>query len=199
MAESLPVTSADIAAWVTAGATCAIGFGGLGAFLYAAKTYGAQAEQLRVARADSARMRIPVLSAELDLMEPGGARFLLKVRLSSPEAIPGMRLVVASPHKCPIGFTTGQEGVEPWPDADSLPDGWQNATARPEARLDTPLLPGAYAQWAMEFRKQHFQLGDGSAGLTLRAEGELASGEPWSVPVPVTATEGAASRLSVVK
>src|SRR5437899_356587 len=111
------MTSADWALWVTAAGTLAIGIGGLGAFVYAVKTFRAQGEQLELARRDSVRMRTPVLRGELGIWQPGNAPFLLKVWLLSPEAIGTLRLVIANPDDCLIGFRPGQSGVDTWPEA----------------------------------------------------------------------------------
>ena len=191
------MTSADWALWVTAAGTLAIGSGALGAFVYAVKTFRAQGEQLELARRDSARMRTPVLRGELGSWQPGSALFLLKVWLLSPEAIGTLRVTIANPDDCLIGFRPGQSGVETWPDPDSLPPGWKNDTTRHEARRDEMLLPGAADQWVMAFRKAEYEHGERATGLSLRAEGTLASGETWAVPLIVEITEAARKRLPV--
>jgi hypothetical protein len=182
VAESLLMASADT---FTAWGTWVIGVGSIGAFGFAARTYLAQAQQLALARADSRRARTPVLTGSLDIWQPGGHQFMLKVRLLSPEAVSSIKITIASPNKCPIGFMTGQDGVESWVDQDSLPAGWKNATARLEAAHDSALMPGAYAQWVMEYRQASFRPGEVSGELSLRAEGQLASADPWAIAVPV--------------
>jgi hypothetical protein len=191
------VTSADWAAWVTAAGTWAIGFGGAGAFVYAVKTYKAQSGQLALARRDSLRMRTPVLHGELDMWQPGSILFVLRVRLVSPEPIPGLRVSIANPDDCLIGFKTGQDGVNTWSDARPLPAGWANDVTRYQARGDELLAPGAHVQWIMTFRKAQYEHGETGTGLVLRAEGTLASGEPWSAPVAVEIAAAARQRLFV--
>jgi hypothetical protein len=191
------MTSADWASWVTAAGTCAIGVGGLGAFVYAARTFKAQSEQLALARQDSVRMRTPVLRGELGMRHPGSVLFLLRLRLISPEPIARLRVTIANPADCLIGFSTGQTGVETWPDDGSLPPGWKNDTTRHEATRDELLLPGAHGQWILEYRKAEYEHGEGSSELLLRAEGTLASGEIWSTPVTVEIAADAQKRLSI--
>ena len=123
--------------------------------------------------------------------------FLLKLWLVSPEPIASLRVTVANLADCTIGFKTGQESVETWPEAASLPPAWKNGTTRHEARRDELLVPGAYAGWIMVFRKAEYGSGEGSGGLSLRAEGTLMSGEPWSAPVAAEITEAARKRLSI--
>ena len=192
------MSSADWAAWVTAAGTCAIGVGGLGAFWYAKRTFEAQSKQLELARRDSLRMRTPVLRGELGIWQPGSSLFLLRIWLLSSEPIASLHVSIANTDNCPLGFRPGQAGVETWTDEDSLPPGWKNDTTRHEARRDEPLTPGASDQWIMAYRKVEYQPGDSAGGLSLRAEGTLASGEAWSVPVTVDVTEAAQLRMSIV-
>lgn len=170
-AESCPMTSADWALWATAAGTWAIGFAGYGAFRYARKTFEAQGEQLALARRDSLRMRTPVLRGELGMWSSTSSMFLLKVWLVSPEPIATLRVTIANLADCVIGFKTGQEGIETWPNEDSLPPGWKNDTARHEAQRGELLVPGSYGGWIMTYRKAEYEPGDGNGELSLRAEG----------------------------
>jgi hypothetical protein len=191
------MTSADWALWVTGVGTWAIGFGGFGAFRYARKTFEAQAEQLGLARRDSLRMRTPVLRGELGMRAPASTMFSLKVWLVSPEPIASMRVTIANPADCVIGFQTGQEGVETWPEPESLPHGWKNDTTRNEAQRGELLVPGAYSEWIMAYRKAGYEAGEANGGLSMRAEGTLLSGEAWSAPIVVNIAEAARRRLSI--
>jgi hypothetical protein len=185
--------------WVTAIATCAIGIGGAGAFVYAVRTYRAQSAQLDLAKRDSVRLRAPVLRAELASIGQGVPNFRLDVWLSTPEPLASIRVIIeeARGGDCPVGFTAGQTGVEQHPDQDALPPGWRNDVLRHEACWDA-LLPGAAATWQMALREH----GPGKAGeadpskIRLRAECTAASGgEPWRVHVPVTLTADAMSDM----
>jgi len=190
------MTSADWALWVTAAGTWAIGVGGFGAFMYARKTFEAQREQLELARRDSLRMRTPTLRGELGLRQPGGATFVLKIGLISPEPVASVQMTIVNLDDCPVGFTTGQEGVETWPEPESLPPGWRHDTTRHVARRDELLVPGAHTLWVMAYRKAEFERGECSGELSLRAEGTFMSREAWSAQVAVTVTDGARQRLS---
>jgi 8-oxo-dGTP diphosphatase len=186
----MPMTSADWALWVAAAGTWAIGFAGYGAFRYARKTFEAQGEQLALARRDSLRMRTPVLRGELGMWSSTSSMFLLKVWLVSPEPIATLRVTIADLADCVIGFKTGQEGIETWPDDDLLPPGW-NDTMRHEAQRGELLVPGSYCGWIMTYRKAEYEPGEGYGELPLRANGTLASGESWSAPIAVEVTEAA--------
>jgi hypothetical protein len=142
-------------------------------------------------------MRTPVLRGELGMWQPASSMFLLKVWLVSPEPIATLHVAIANPADCMIGFQTGQEGVETWPDAETLPPGWKNDTTRHEARLDQLLVPGTHGRWIMTYRKAEYEPGEGNGELSLRADGTLVSGEAWSAPVAVEVTEAARKRLSI--
>jgi hypothetical protein len=77
----------SLAEWIMTDATCVLAAGGIGAFIYAARTYGAQSRQLKIAKADSARLRTPVLRGEL----PGSAAtWQMAVRAGAPQRRPSM-------------------------------------------------------------------------------------------------------------
>jgi hypothetical protein len=113
-----------------------------------------------------------------------------------PEPIATLRVTIANLADCVIGFKTGQEGIETWPNEDSLPPGWKNDTTRHEAQRGELLVPGSYGEWIMTYRKAEYEPGEGNGELSLRAEGTLASGENWSAPIAVGVTEAARKRLS---
>ncbi len=109
----LSCMSTSPAEWVTAAATCVLGIGGIGAFVYAARTYGAQNAQLQLAKQDSMRLRTPVLRGEVSAIGQGVPNFRLDVRLSTPEPLARLRVIIdeARANDCPLGFTPGQTGV----------------------------------------------------------------------------------------
>jgi hypothetical protein len=184
---------------LTAVATCILAVGGIGAFVYAARTYSAQNAQLQLAKQDSIRLRTPLLRGELASIGQGVPNFRLDVWLSTPEPLASLRVIIeeARSSDCPVGFTPGQSGVEQHPDQDALPPGWRNDTLRHEARWDE-LLPGSAATWQMALRGQRQAAGTSAepGKVRLRAECTAArSGEPWQVHVPVTVTEDAAREL----
>jgi hypothetical protein len=88
-------------------------------------------------RRDSLRMRTPVLRGELGMWSSTSSMFLLKVWLVSSEPIATLRVTIANLADCVIGFKTGQEGIETWPNEDSLPPGWKNDNTRHEAQRET--------------------------------------------------------------
>jgi len=196
----LSCMSTSPAEWVTAAATCVLGIGGIGAFVYAARTYGAQNAQLQLAKQDSMRLRTPVLRGEVSAIGQGVPNFRLDVRLSTPEPLARLRVIIdeARANDCPLGFTPGQTGVEQNPDQDALPPGWGNDVLRHEARWDEVLLPGSAATWQMAVRSHaHGPPASADPGkVLLRAECSSASGgEPWRVQVLVTMTGDAVREL----
>jgi hypothetical protein len=191
--------SASPAEWVTAAATCVLGIGGIGAFVYAARTYSAQNAQLQLAKQDSVRLRAPILRGEISAIGQGVPSFRLDVWLSTPEPLASLRVIIeeARGGDCPLGFTAGQTGVEQHPDQDALPPGWRNDVLRHEARWDA-LMPGSAATWQMAIRNQAQEPGTSAdpGKVRLRAECRpVSGGEPWRVHVPVTITVEAVHEL----
>ena len=199
-APTLCRVQTSLAEWLNTAATCVIAVGGAGAFVYAARTYGAQSRQLAVAKADSARLRTPVLRGEIGVVggQGGDRKYRLDVWLltSEPLARLRVRLEEARGNDCIIGFTPGQTGVAQHPDQDTLPPGWRNDVLRHEAGW-AELAPGAAATWQLAQRNGVREGADGRERIRLSAECEPAGGgQSWRVHVPVTMTVDAERALA---
>lgn len=205
MARHMYVVSMS-ADWVTAWATLALAvitailaIGGIVAAIFAVRTYRAQSEQLKLTKADSSRLRTPILQAQVDIVGPGINQFLrLDVRLSTPEPLTMFQLSLdeARAGDCPVGFTTGQHGVAQNPEQDALPPGWRNDVLRHEASWHEVLTPGGTATFQIAVRKSVIpQLRD-STKIQLRAECSAVGKETWQVAVPVAVTDAAARVVS---
>jgi hypothetical protein len=178
----------DTAAWVEATATCALAVGGIGAFTYAARTYAAQRDQLKLAREDSKLQRTPVLRGIATETTSGVSHFRLDVWLVSPEPLGHLRVAIveARARDCRLGFTPGQNGVTTHTEGMALPVGWEQDVLRHQAEWHE-LLPGAAATWEMAMRSMEQGQGPEAGALMLQAEcAPWSGGAPWLVPITVT-------------
>jgi len=173
--------SADISAAVTAFATCALAVAAIGAFIYAVRTYRAQALQLEIAKDEAKRLRAPVFDGNVIL--GGGTACIASLRLLSGERLASLQVVLegTTAAECPLGFHPAGDTVEPTP-AENRPDGWKGEVEQPDASWG-PLMPGSTAAWRADPRPGVDVMNNVPAVIHGRAECVGAAGERWIVPI----------------
>lgn len=141
--------------------------------------------------------RAPHIEAELDLPDATTSFFFLRTYLYATESVKNfqLKIVEAKNDDCPIGFTTGQEGVIQefvlYPDA--LP-AWKADTVRDRVHQEYQLNPGVTSDtWSMALRGRTH----GDAGMIRMTASCLAMQDDALLPIPVrvTVTDKAAAQL----
>lgn len=172
---------------ITAIATCVLAVAAIGAFVYAVRTYMAQAAELAVARDEAMRLRVPVFDTLIQpqLPESGERTFVVSMRLRSNEPLASLRLIMddSSAAASPLGFVPGIN--VPPVERETQPKGWLDEIVSSVASWGS-VRPNDSVIWMMHTRKDEV-LADVTLlttdDLNGRVECEGMAGEHWTVPV----------------